>query len=308
MKPDKDLNESVEISHLKNLLLTEKYPDKDYSDRIMREIKRRGEPGHPSMYSTVRVGKRLAFILGIVALLSGFAYAGDEWLGLWDKSGQLVMQVVKTNTDALPAKQLRALDEAAALLAPGESVVVYFGSKEDIEQNRTDQILWTQAPVIFTDWGSFVQALQGPMTQDGISIPVPDSYQFREAGIHYVHQAGESDLPFIFKRSSDGLEYGYSIRQPSSDIQSVVITYQKDNKEFLYSLGADRLKDTAILFDENPKKDAISSINGLDVYYYDNKLFWMEKVGEYSFDYTLSSPTASKQELIEFAKKAIPAH
>lgn len=308
MKPYDPSTEAMEIRHLKKLLQEEEIPEMDYSDKIMREIRQRENEATIRQTPPMKATKRIAFLLGLVALFSGFAYAGDAWLDLWNKSGQIVMRVVKTNAVPLPEKQLRALEEVAAVLAPGESAVVYFGSKEAILNNQTDQILWTQAPVTYTDWSLFIQALQGPLAVNGLSSRIPADYEFKQAGIMYLHQADGTTPPFLFGRSSDGLEYGYSTRQPSSDILSASVTYQKGNNQFFYSIGANQLADTAKLFVEKPRKADISTVNGLDVYYYENTLFWTEKVEEISFDYTLSSPTATRKELIEFAKNAIPAN
>lgn len=306
MKPNDDPRQQAdEIGYLKRLLESEEVPERDYSNKITDVIWQGKYERTAFRPEPAKIGKRLALLIGIITLLSGFAYAGKEWLGLWDKSGQLVMRVIQTNARPLPDKQLRALEEISSKLTPGESAVVYFGSKEDILQNKTDQILWTQAPVSYTDWDFLLQALDGPLAQSRISIEIPDGYHFQKANLIYLHQGSQTPPPFVFGRSSEGLDYGYSTRQPSRDLQSVELIYQNEKGEIRYTIGANPVEDPITLFVEKPAKKAVVTVNGTEVYFLDNHLFWAEKGTLHTFDYTLSSPTASKQELVDFVQQAL---
>lgn len=310
----RNAEDSPEVNHLKKLLKAEEaVPVQDYSTAIMQRIRQQQKTKRSSSPFRTRyavAGKRLAVLAGLLAVLSGFAYAGNGWLGLWDKSGQLVMQIMRSREGALPNQQLRALDEVAAVLAPGQAAAVYFGSREDILQNKTDLILWTRAPVAFTDKSRFVQSLHVPLAQAHIPDDAVSGYGFQKANIYYLHEAGgpaPERSSFTFGRSADGVAYGYYTRQPGKDILSAELVYTKDKKTVRYSFGAAQLADTATLYVEEPDKRSVLSINGMDVYAHENELFWTEKIGDYSFDYTLSSPDLSPKELAEFAKAVIPA-
>ncbi|GIP32551.1 DUF4367 domain-containing protein [Paenibacillus sp. J2TS4] len=311
MKGYDSCEETVEIRRLKSLINTEYYPRRDYSDKIMKQIEQLGSSQHAPRKAPILSVKRVAVVIGIILLTSGFTYAAKEWLNLRDKAGNTVMEIKQTEL-SIPAEQTRVLAEVKANLAPGESAVVYFGSKEEVQQGTTDQILWTQAPVKYEDWNSFKTALRGPLANSRLSIDVPDGYEFQGAEIYLNYLPSDGDgNSFIFAQMPDGLEYAYSTRQPVGQITSASLTYRNGEQDICYNVSYSEKNTVTRFFDMEPSKDAIVNVNGTEAYYYSSDseagLLWVDNGESVSMEYMITGTAATKQQLIEFAKRAIPA-
>lgn len=304
--------ETVEIRRLKSLIRTDYYPGKDFSDQVMKRIEQLGRTSHRSRRASLLSVKGIAVAVCIVSLLSGFTYAANEWLNLRDKKGNAMMEIRQTEL-SVPAEQTRALAEVRAKLAPGESAVVYFGSKEEIRQKTTDQILWTQSPVKYGDWNSFLNSLSGPLADSRLAIQVPNGYEFQGAEVYLNDLPGEEGgkNSLVFARTPDGLEYAYSTRQPGSQIVSVAAVYRNNDREIRYQVYHSEKETKTAFFVNTPSKEAIVKVNGTETYYHnfgsEAGLLWAENGGSVTMNYSIVSSTATKQQLIEFAEKAIPA-
>ncbi|USB31809.1 DUF4367 domain-containing protein [Paenibacillus sp. YPG26] len=296
------------MEELKILFNKPDLPIQDFSTRIMnlideREYKTNLKPN---------VFKRTAFVLAIVGILCGFTYATTKWIELKDNNGNAVIEVRPTDSRILPAYQ-QALDEIGNKLSPEETATVWFGSKDDILNKKTDQVMHTSgAPNKYTDFSQFIKAIAAPFESSQFQPILSEDYQFKEASIYMDPAIGAGKKGnMIFDKASNGQELGYYTQkiignQPSS----IVITYTNREDEVNYTSYFLRREDK-ILFDSSPSVDAKTVINDVDTYYYVDEdtqkrtLLWAKQENERTAHFVLSSTTASKSELLKIAKSIL---
>lgn len=243
--------------------------------------------------------KRLAIAVCVIGLASGFSYTAREGLHLQDKGGNTVMEVRKTDSE-IPGWQAKILEEVEKKIAPGESAVVYFGSKEEIAKKTTDQILWTTSPMEYQNQSALMSAIRGPLANSRLSIEAPDGYHF-EAGYLYIDSQpqGEDETNLTFGKTLDGKQYAYVVREPGSGIQSVALKSKNNDHEVSYHVNYLKGVEHSKFFDTQPSEEHI--VNGTEAYYYDRTLNWVEKIEGGILDYRISSSAATKEQLVEFA-------
>ncbi|KTD83532.1 hypothetical protein [Paenibacillus etheri] len=307
MKPN-DLSQQADMIHkIKDLMNMTNLPEQDFSDTVMMQIKQlESIPTNPRKTLVITM-KRLAIAICVIGLLSGFSYVANEWFNLRDKAGNPVMEVRSTNSK-IPDWQTKILEQVKKQIAPGESAVVYFGSKEEITKQTTDQILWTTSPIKYRDHNAFIDAVQGPLANSRLFVQVPDGYEF-EAGYIYMDyqpQSPEDNLQ-TFVETETGKEYAYGLRKAGSGIQSVTMNYKKGKDEIAYQVNFLRGVEKSKFFITKPSKDLITDVWGTDTYYDDHTLNWVERSEGGFMNYSLSGSAATKEQLVEFAK-VILAH
>lgn len=302
MKSNELSPEADTIGKIKDLMDTTNLPEQDFSDTVMIQIKQLGSMPPNTRKAPVITMKRLVIAICVIGLLSGFSYAANEWLNLRDKSGNPVMEVRRTDSK-IPDWQSKILEEVKKQISPGESAVVYFGSKEEITQQTTDQILWTSSPIEFRDHNAFIDAVRGPLTNSRLSVQVPDGYEF-EAGYMYMDYQPQSrdDNHLTFVKTPTGKEYAYGLRKAGSGIQSVTLNYKKGKDEIGYQVNFLRGVEKSKFFVTKPSKDLITDVWGTDTYYDDHTLNWVERSEGGFMNYSLSGPAATKEQLVDFAK------
>lgn len=307
MKPNDYSPETGTISKIKALIDATYIPERDFSDKIMKRIDQIGGLSQTPHKAPVITFKKAVIAICLIGLLSGFSYAASEWLNLRDKEGNTVMEVKKTDMQ-IPAWQSKVLDDVRKQIMPGESAIVYFGSKQEIINKTTDQILWTTSPIEYLNYSTFQAAIQGPLANSRLNGQVLDGYHFA-AGYLYMNYEpqSQSDSSLIFARTGDGKDYAYVTRKPGSDIQSVALKYKNDRQEISYSVNFLRGVEKSRFFVTSPSKNEIVEVNGTEAYYYDHTLNWVEKSADGFLEYNISGPAATKEQLAVFAQ-AILAH
>ncbi|GGH19867.1 hypothetical protein [Paenibacillus segetis] len=308
----KDLSQEKGMIHkIKVVMEMTNLPEQDFTDRVMNKIVNMENVPAISRKAPVITMKRFMIAVGVICLLSGFSYAATAWFNLHDNAGNIVLEVRKTNTK-IPDWQTRILEEVQQTIAPGESAVVYFGSKEEIVTQSTDQILWTSSPREYRDQDEFnstiTREVRGPLTTIQRVDQVPEGYEF-EAGyllMNYLPTSQEDDQ-LTFAKSSDGKEYAYGVRLPGNVIQSIAWKYRKDRQEVDYQVHFVAGDEKSKFFDMEPSKDSIIKVAGIETYYYDRTLNWVVKSEGGFMNYRLFGPAATKEQLVDFAK-AILTH
>lgn len=302
MKPNDLSPEAGRIRKTKDLMDTTYLPEKDFSDHVMKRIEQLGSmPNNPHKAPVITM-KRLALAICVIGLLSGFSYAANEWLNLRDKTGNPVMEVRRTDSE-IPNWQTKILEEVKKQIAPGESAVVYLGSKEEITKHATDQILWTASPIEYRDHSAFMDAVQGPLANSRLSVHVPDGYKFEASYMYMNYQPQSRDGDHLtFAKTPDGKEYAYGVRKPGSVIQSAQLKYKKGKQEISYHVIFLKGVEKSKFFVTEPSKDRITNVEGTETYYNDHTLNWVEKSEGGFMNYSLSGPAATKEQLVEFAQ------
>ncbi|MEF3303138.1 hypothetical protein [Paenibacillus sp. GYB003] len=307
MKPNDVSPEAGMMCRIKESVVAANPPEQDFSDRVMKRIGQSGSmPSSPRQAPAVAM-KRAAVVFCVVGLLSGFSYAAIEWLDLKDKSGNSVMEVRGTDVK-IPAWQSDVLKEVKKQIAPGESAVVHFGSKEEIVKRETDDILWVTSPIEYRDPDAFSAAVRGPLADSRLSVRPPDGFEF-EAG--YLYMDSEPQSPnedrLIFAKTPDGKEYAYGVRKPGSGIQSVSLKFKKDGREIDYNIAFLGEVGKSNYFVEKPSKELVAQVGDTEAYYDNHSLIWVEKSEGGFLRYSLAGSAATKEELVEFARAIRPA-
>jgi len=300
MKPNDFVPKTGTISKIKTLIDTTYIPERDFSDSIMQRIDQMGSTSKAPRKAPVITFKKVAIAICLIGLLSGFSYAASEWLDLRDKEGNTVMEVKKTDSQ-IPDWQNKVLDDVRKQIAPGESAAVYFGSKEEIANKSTDNILGTTSPIEYLDHSTFIDAIQGPLANSHLTGHVPDGYQFA-AGYLYMVPQNQSENSLIFAQTEDGKDYAYSTRKPGSEIQLAALKYRNNEQEIRLSVLFVKGVEKSSFFVTNPSKDMIVDLNGTEAYYYDNTLHWAEKSTDGFLSYSISGPAVTKEQLAAFAQ------
>ncbi|GAA0376195.1 hypothetical protein [Paenibacillus motobuensis] len=307
MKPNDYSPETDTISKIKALINTTYIPERDFSDKIMQRIDQIGGLSQTPRKAPVITFKKAVIAICLIGLLSGFSYAASEWLNLRDKEGNTVMEVKKTDMQ-IPAWQSKVLDDVRKQITPGESAIVYFGSKEEIANKTTDQILWTTSPIEYLDYSKFQDAIQGPLANSRLNGQVFDGYQFAAGYLYMDYEPqSQSDSSLNFARTEDGKDYAYVTRKPGGGIQSAALKYKNDRQEFSYSVNFLKGVEQSRFFVTSPSKDEVVKVNGTEAYYYDHTLHWVEKSEDGFLEYSLSGHAATKEQLAAFAQ-ALLAH
>lgn len=292
------------IRNIKDVMEMTNLPEKDFSDRVMKRIAHLERRMPASRKAPVLTIKRLAVAVCGIILMSGFSYAAREWLQLRDKAGNTVMEIRKTDSK-IPDWQTKILKEVETRIEPGESAVVYFGSKEEIANKNTDQILWTTSPIEYTTQDEWKSAIKGPLANSRLSIHVPDGYQF-EAGYLYkdYQPQGQDESVLTYGKTLEGKEYAYAVRKPGSGIQSVALQYKAGDQAISYRINFLKGVEQSKFFDAQPSEEQIVNINGTEAYYYDHALNWVEKSEGGFMEYRISG-AAAKERLVEFAQEVL---
>lgn len=231
-----------------------------------------------------------------------------KWVELKDNNGNAVIEVRPTDSRVLPAYQ-QALDEIQNKISPGETATVWFGSKDDILNKKTDQDMHTVSPYKYTDFSQFIKAIAAPFESSQFQPILSEGYQFKEASIYMNPEIGAGKKgKMIFGTASNGQELGYYTHKIGNQPSGIVITYMNREHEVSYSTYFSGME-KEIFFDSSPSVDAKTVINDVDTYYYGEKniqeLMWAKKENGRTAHFVLSSTTASKSELLKIAKNIL---
>ncbi|MCR8646010.1 hypothetical protein NV379_25645, partial [Paenibacillus sp. N1-5-1-14] len=253
-----------DMEELKILFNRSDLPIQDFSTRIINRIDER----ECKTNLKPNVFKRTAFVIVIVGLLCGFTYATTKWIELKDKNGNVVIEVRSTDSKVLPEYQ-QALEEIRNKISPGESATVYFGSKDDILNKKTDQVMHVTSPYKYTDISQFIKALAAPFKSNQIQPNLSEGYQFKEASIYMNPAIGSGKKgEMIFGTASNGQELGYYTQKIGNQPSSIIITYSNRKHEVNYTSYFTSGKEETKFFLSSPSSDAKTVINDVDTYYY----------------------------------------
>ncbi|RUT29110.1 DUF4367 domain-containing protein [Paenibacillus zeisoli] len=295
-----------DVEELKILFNKPGLPIQDFSTRIInlideRECKTNLKP---------KVFRRTAFVLAIVCVLCGFTYATTKWIELKDNNGNAVIEVRPTDSRVLPAYQ-QALDEIQKKLSPGETATVWFGSKDDILNKKTDQVMHTYRGYKYTDFSQFTKAIAAPFESSQFQPILSEGYQFKEASIYNSEIGLGKKGKMIFGTASNGQKLGYFTQKVIGNQPNFIgISYTNGEQEVSYSTYFSGME-KEIFFDSSPSVDAKTVINNVDTYYYgeentqERSLRWAKQENGRTAHFVLSSTTASKNELLKIAKNIL---
>ncbi|GGG72425.1 hypothetical protein [Paenibacillus radicis (ex Gao et al. 2016)] len=298
--------------------------------RIMAEYRRlrmdkRGDSFMKRKWSLPKV----AIIVVVVAVLSGFAYAGNKFL-FSDSKGRYAIHMQTNEAFRLNQETLEkvraSLQEVQAELAPGETAVVYLPELA-AKFNGELPPLGVTNPAYMTDIQQWKQVLE----KSSIAEPLPDSL----LGGTYPFQAGTLNSPFHFMMGLDAIELQdemktenkkgednrplWRLTAPPVDIPQSYYTsvYRNANGEAIYiSWGV--LKGSSIKLEgiSSPDTEYVQlDLNGQKAHYTKNDqslygdsnvfqgIMWIEEEEDQTIVYHVESDSASmtKERLIEAA-------
>ncbi|OPA79221.1 hypothetical protein BVG16_09010 [Paenibacillus selenitireducens] len=302
-------------------------------DRHVLDIYRKEMKKNRGMVDMARRTKlpKIAAVLLIVGLLSGFAYVGGKLL-FQENQGPWRVEA-RTSGDNftlqhISAEQIRSkMAEVKSTLAAGEAAVIYFADLEK-EANpllRQVPMVGVSQPELVSDWNQW----QGRLQEHDISVPVPQVI----AG-QFTFEAGQLGSPLVGDLDKEGLRMLDQLKQESQDTGNSIVwqkvqgynpvletysyTYHSEAGERLFvtlvEAPAEKISMKLTLPDSTAYEEV--SIHGVKAHYTSHsqmfysesnqyqELFWTQTYGEHSYMVKVGSdsPNITKAQLIQAAE------